>query len=178
VPAEKDLFGESDSNLVVEQPLAKDLLSGSTSDLTDIVHSPLAFSAIVTSEADFADPFDTSAVNHIVAPKETELKFLEKELLADQPQVSQLKQSLSDPDFDPRADVEELDQEFENISQRKSSLSLHIGTAAGKNKAVAFAVQSPDFLKLEDDHCAVKKPLTPYYSRESSLPAEEDPFGK
>lgn len=173
-----DLFSADDhSSLQVTTNLKKDLLSGSTSDLTEIVQTPLEVLALTAESATYVDPFDTSAVSSIVAPGKTELKFLEEELLADRP--SQLKHSLSDPDFDPRADsVGPLkpEEDYTAIAQRKSSLSLQINGAAAKSKTVIFAVPTPDLLKLDGDQSLSKKPLTPYYNRESSIPESDDPF--
>lgn len=172
-----DLFSaEEHSTLQVASLPAKDLLSGSCADLTNISQTPLEVAAVEGESEDFVDPFDTSAVNLIVAPGKTELKFLEKEFLSDG-----LKHSLSDPDFDPRAESEPEPKEqddFDSIVQRKSSLSLHINTATAKSKTVLFAVPTPDLLKIDGDHSVTKKPLTPYYSRESSLPESDtvDPF--
>lgn len=170
-----DLFSaEEHASLHVTANLAKDLLSGSASDLTNLAQTPLEVLVPSEESASFVDPFDTSAVSSIVAPGKTELKFLEEELLA-----NELKHSLSDPDFDPRADNEELPKPEENfaaIAQRKSSLSLHINGAAAKSKTVIFAVPTPDLLKIDGDHSLSKKPLTPYYTRENSIPESDDPF--
>lgn len=128
-----------------------------------------------------ADPFDTSTVESIVAPGKTELKFLEKELLSDNP--SSLKQSLSDPDFDPRAEdptvvvaVAPTQQELDT-AQRKSSLVLNI--QSGGSRLVSFSVQTPDLLRLESNGSKHQKPLTPYYTRNLTTETEEveqDPF--
>ncbi|TDG40096.1 hypothetical protein AWZ03_013480 [Drosophila navojoa] len=162
----------------------RDLLAGSATDLSKVVPAPLAPTLSVDNQEedqDF-DPFDTSAVNAIVQPKATELKFLERELLNET--GSSLKHSLSDPDFDPRADQPEVAAESvprEQIAapepdfdsaRRKSSLSLNI-----QGKSVGFLVPSQDLLAAGNDGGlgANKKPLTPYYQpiqeRES-----EDPF--
>ncbi|XP_053699195.1 protein stoned-A [Sabethes cyaneus] len=173
-----DLFSaEENAQLQVSGALTKDLLSGSNTDITDLAQTPLEVLATGANSEEFVDPFDTSAVNSIVAPGKTELKFLEEELLADK--SSGLKHSLSDPDFDPRADSEPSGQpdEASSIAQRKSSLCLQINGAA-KNKSVVFAVPASDLLRIDADHSITKKPLTPYYSRESSIPESEavDPF--
>lgn len=125
------------------------------------------------------DPFDTSAVNAIVAPGRTELQFLEKELARSGPPprppplpkeiINRLKPSLSDDDFDPRAEEPTpLTQE-----ERKASLSLQI-TPQHK---VTFAVPSPDLLAVDHDG-KIQKPLTPYYEKPSHLKdaSPEDPF--
>ncbi|CAO1406835.1 unnamed protein product [Diamesa hyperborea] len=151
--------------------LRKDLLSNSTTDLSGIV-DPIALSAEI--EIDEVDPFDTSAVNAIVAPGKTELKFLEKELLG-----SQIKKSLSDEDFDPRA--EEPPKDIDSLRQRKSSLSLQITSSVPK--LVSFSVATPDLLRVDGEQSGKhQKPLTPYYNRKSSLldndvvESSEDPF--
>lgn len=110
------------------------------------------------------DPFDTSAVNALVAPGKTELKYLEQELLAK-------KDSLSDDDFDPRADEEK--QPEMDLRQRKSSLSLQITSVT--SKLVSFSCATPDLLKINAD-AGGKKPLTPYYNRAPSLTLDEEPI--
>lgn len=123
------------------------------------------------------DPFDTSAVNAIVAPGRTELKFLEKELAKSGPPprppalpkeiVNRLKPSLSDDDFDPRAEEPApLTKE-----ERKASLSLQINP-----HKVTFAVPSPDLLAVDHDG-KIQKPLTPYYEKpQPDSGSPEDPF--
>jgi hypothetical protein len=174
VEKEVDLFAtpnietapEVDTNQLTV--LKKDLLSGSTTDLsnlTDVVE-PIAPSA-QDEEESFIDPFDTSAVENIVAPGKAELKFLEKEFLE-----SDLKKSLSDPDFDPRADEEEVIQKPPelNLNQRKASLNLNI--YSGAPKIVTFV--SPDLLHTDSEASGkIQKPLTPYYNRNSSLGSNE-----
>lgn len=169
---EVDLFATP--NLESKEPpnqlsvLKKDLLSGSASDLTNFVE-PIAPSAEEEIEI---DPFDTSAVDKIVAPGKTELKYLEKELLE-----TDLKRSLSDPDFDPRAleePVEEIVPKHveSNLQQRKSSLSLHIHPVIPR--AVSFAATPPDLLQVDSETSGKnQKPLTPYYNRKSSLLSNE-----
>lgn len=135
----------------------KDLLSGSTSDLTDLSHVPvIAASESIEKEI---DPFDTSAISELVQPKETEIKFLEKELLSD----SGLKHSLSDPDFDPRSDEKLVEKPQAQIStaERKSSLCLNIGQHSAKT--VVFDVSGT----LNPNSEGKKKPVTPYYSDKS-----------
>lgn len=149
-----------ESPKAIEAPIAtltvkpKDLLSGSTSDLTDLSHIPV-IQASESIEQEI-DPFDTSGVISLVQPKETEIKFLEKELLSD----TILKHSISDPDFDPRSD-EPIAQSSNSVSDRKSSLCLNISSA---HKTVAFTGQ----LAVDDNNSdGKKKPVTPYYSRHS-----------
>ncbi|XP_060662228.1 protein stoned-A [Drosophila nasuta] len=170
---------------------ARDLLAGSATDLSKVVPAPLAptLSVDQADEGQDFDPFDTSAVNALVQPKATELRFLERELLNES--GSNLKHSLSDPDFDPRAGQEEEkpaktapvvvaqitvgDPDFDSV-RRKSSLSLNI-----QGKSVGFLVPSgQDLLAAGNDHLgANKKPLTPYYAPSAQTISEresEDPF--
>ncbi|CAD1471373.1 unnamed protein product [Heterotrigona itama] len=79
----------------------KDLLGGSTTDLSQLADEPIA----PVEDISYVDPFDTSAVKEI-PPGKTELKFLEKELLGEQPDVSN---SLDDEDFDPRKDEQPVE---------------------------------------------------------------------
>ncbi|XP_031625065.1 protein stoned-A [Contarinia nasturtii] len=143
------------SSLAVKQ---KDLLSGSTSDLTDLSHVPV-ISASESIEKEI-DPFDTSTISELVQPKETEIKFLEKELLSD----SGIKHSLSDPDFDPRSD-EKVAQPQTQIStaERKSSLCLNINQHH-QTKSVVFDVSNT--LNINNGE-GKKKPVTPYYTDKS-----------
>lgn len=148
------------ASLAVKQ---KDLLSGSTSDLTDLSHIPvIAASESIELEI---DPFDTSAVSALVQPKETEIKFLEKELLSD----SGLKHSISDPDFDPRCDEKVPQTPVLSTAERKSSLSLNIGAPHTATKAVAFNVGGQ--LAVGNSENKKSKPLTPYYT---DKPIEDD----
>jgi len=163
---------------------ARDLLAGSSTDLSRVCPSPLAPTVQIDSDPEDFDPFDTSAVSAIVQPKATELKFIERELITE----SALKRSLSDPDFDPRADEEESDIPISvniqtthsevpdnfDIARRKSSLSLNI-----TSKTVGFVVPDQDLLGAGNEHPGNKKPLTPYYAPSGGAIAEkesEDPF--
>ncbi|XP_034477714.1 protein stoned-A [Drosophila innubila] len=170
----------------------RDLLAGSATDLSKVVPAPLAPTLSVDQQEedqDF-DPFDTSAINALVQPKATELRFLERELLNES--GSSLKHSLSDPDFDPRAGQEEvvspplvsvpvaqilIPEPDIDSARRKSSLSLNI-----QGKSVGFLVPSgQDLLAAGNDGClgGNKKPLTPYYAPSAQSIAEresDDPF--
>lgn len=161
---EVDIFDTSRASRVLNSTLLtvekKDLLSTSQTDIT----SALAPTADIIDTEEEIDPFDTSAVDAIVAPGKAELKFLEKELLE------------SDDEFDPRAGEEK--PSAEELRRRKSSLSLTLSTPKG---GVSFIVPTPDLLKAEEQSGKIQKPLTPYYHRESSLVLEdeipeEDPF--
>lgn len=144
------------STLIVQK---KDLLSGSTSDLTDLSHVPV-IAASETIEQEI-DPFDTSAVVALVQPRETEIKFLERELLSD----SGLKHSISDPDFDPRGDEKpsQIGKVPISTAERKSSLCLNISAPHTAVKTVAFDVGS-QFSVGNNGETKKGKPVTPYYS--------------
>lgn len=162
---------------------ARDLLAGSATDLSQVVPAPLAPTLSVDQEPEDFDPFDTSAVTALVQPKATELRFLERELLNES--GGGLKHSLSDPDFDPRADqdqnpppvvqpakakVDQIQPEPEfDAARRKSSLSLNI-----QAKSVGFLVPAPDLLGVGNEAGANKKPLTPYYAPASKSIEEKD----
>jgi len=51
--------------------------------------------------ARYADPFDTSAADHVAVPGKVELKFIEKEFLSD---VKLSQDHLIDDEFDPRGE--------------------------------------------------------------------------
>ncbi|KAG4074806.1 hypothetical protein HA402_006445 [Bradysia odoriphaga] len=157
---------------LIKKPI--DLLAGSNSDLTQL---PIDVPIVpVSEEEQEVDPFDTSAVTHIVQPKEVEIKILEKELLSD----IKIRQSLSDPDFDPRAEEEaaseiRLKEEYENTARRKSSLSLNI-SGGGAQKSVVFALGA-DLLGSTNLSSKIQKPLTPYYPGQiEEETANDDPF--
>lgn len=133
----------------------------------------------VDVEPEDIDPFDTSAIAAIVAPKATEIQFLEKELLSD---TATIHHSLSDPDFYPRAvdTVEETASpppSTADLNRRKSSLSLNIAPNTFPLKTVGFA---SDFLAVSAAANAagkIQKPLTPYYAEQLVEEKEpEDPF--
>lgn len=155
---------------LIKKPI--DLLAGSNSDLTQL---PIDVPIIPVSEEEREiDPFDTSAVSHIVQPKETEIKILEQELLSD----TNLKHSLSDPDFDPRAEEErkveiQIKEDYDNTARRKSSLSLNI--TGGTPKSVVFALGA-DLLGSTNITGKIQKPLTPYYPGEIAEETTNDPF--
>ncbi|XP_018897985.2 protein stoned-A [Bemisia tabaci] len=148
----------------VSRPLSfqhRDLLGGSTTDLSKIGHDPLEPKANSgVEEITYTDPFDVSAVEQLTAPGKAELKVIEKELLESKSDpISQL----DDDDFDPRAeestkpDLKRPDQLF--TATKRASVP----------KIVAFKVESPtnklDLLTAVDqeEESKVNKPLTPYY---------------
>lgn len=158
--AEKDFF-ETVRPLSLEH---RDLLGGSTTDLSVIGHHPIAPNN-PTTEISQIDPFDTSIAESLL-PGKGELKLLEKELLDDS-KVSQQKIIIEeDDDFDPRA--EEIVRPVElNLKEKRVSIPK-----------VTFALEKD---LLTDDHHGelhVAKPLTPYYPQDN--PNEEsfdiDPF--
>lgn len=157
------------SNLSVAR---KDLLSTSHTDLANIV--PTLEPSVDNESEPEIDPFDTSAVNALVAPGKTELKYLEQELLQNNRTVT----CESDDDFDPRAG-EEPKKDFESLRQRKSSLSLEINQTT--TKRVSIVLKTPDLLKIDAEAGGkIPKPLTPYYPRQQSMTFDEetveDPF--
>ncbi|RZF43007.1 hypothetical protein LSTR_LSTR016612 [Laodelphax striatellus] len=152
----------------------RDLLGGSTTDLSKIGHSPIepastkdgGLKGINSDELSYCDPFDTSVVNDLVAPGKAELKFLEKELLAEQTPVVE-----EDDDFDPRAE--------ESPPRRKSiprPEQLFIGDSKRQSipKVVAFNVTAEepleDLLSVgQNETTKASKPLTPYYPEQKLL---------
>ncbi|XP_063993687.1 uncharacterized protein LOC135171230 [Diachasmimorpha longicaudata] len=166
----------------------KDLLGGSTTDLSQLVDEPIAPVEDIT----YTDPFDTSGIQEL-PPGQAELKFLEKELLGDS--GNQPVNTLDDDDFDPRegetpapAESPQFQVKFEAEEEdktippqgRKPSRPEALGLAAVK--AVAFELptpsQRPDLLITgEEEKSIASKPLTPYYSQKSledALPEDED----
>lgn len=176
----------------------KDLLGGSTTDLSQLADEPIA----PVEEITYVDPFDTSAVKEL-PPGKTELKVLEKELLGEQ-SSSYVE---DDSDFDPRKDEEPVKQspakpppprpsapvkpvfdvnfEEDEIEatptnlERKASRPEVLELAP--TKAVAFELPTPskrpDLLATtEEEKTLPSKPLTPYYSQKpiEELPIEDD----
>lgn len=179
----------------------KDLLGGSTTDLSQLADQPIAPEEEIT----YVDPFDTSAVQEL-PPGKTELKVLEKELLGEQTN-SHIEDD--DDDFDPRKDEELVKQlpakpppprppvpvptkpafeiDFEEDTEtaptkleRKTSRPEVLELAP--TKVVAFELPTPskrpDLLATsEEEKTLPSKPLTPYYSQKSleeSLPIDEE----
>ncbi|CAH2090655.1 unnamed protein product [Euphydryas editha] len=136
-----------------ENKSQRDLLGGSTTDLTQLNDSPLDPVDINNTEI---DPFDTTIVDKIVAPGKIELKLLEQELIGASPPVP-IYRVPSDPDFDPRADEPKT---VERRASRPENLTV--------NKNVVFNVNSAENSGLDSKSKPVK-PLTPYYSREVSI---------
>ncbi|XP_024870114.1 protein stoned-B-like [Temnothorax curvispinosus] len=178
----------------------KDLLGGSTTDLSQLADEPIA----PVEEITYVDPFDTSAVKEL-PPGKTELKVLEKELLGEQ-SSSYVE---DDSDFDPRKDEESVKilpakppplrpsapvnpvfdvnfEEDEKIEaaptnfERKASRPEVLELAPIKTVAFELPTPSkrPDLLATsEEEKTLPSKPLTPYYSQKSieeSLPIEDD----
>lgn len=145
------------------EPAHKDLLGGSNTDLSQLGNDPLKPS-LNDDYIEYRDPFDTSIVETAKQPGQTELKFLERELLGD---IRVERTSVSDDEFDPRGG-----------EPRERSVSrpevLNVG------KTVSFDIPSPTQTDLEHK---VVKPLTPFYVRKNSVPEQvlspeelEDPF--
>ncbi|XP_075233825.1 stoned A [Lycorma delicatula] len=168
-----------------QEPLSfkhRDLLGGSTTDLSKISHNPIEPAPVLDKgeeEISYCDPFDTSVVNDLVAPGKAELKFLEKELLAEGPTNNHI---VNDDDFDPRAESPPRKKSIPRPEQ------LFIGDKRQSiPKVVAFKVESPepiaDLLSGSgNEACKASKPLTPYYPEpklletKSTSDSEQDPF--
>ncbi|CAG4992648.1 unnamed protein product [Colias eurytheme] len=131
----------------------RDLLGGSTTDLTQLGDSPLD-----PVDLNDIDPFDTTIVDKIVAPGRVELKLLEEELIDPTPVT--IYKVPSDPDFDPRAD-EVIDKKTERRASRPENLTV--------SKSVVFDVDGANDVNCLDSKAKPTKPLTPYYSREVSI---------
>lgn len=161
----------SEHNFLEEEqkPLSlqhRDLLGGSTTDLSKISDCPIEPAAHIDSDdLLYSDPFDTSVVDVLVAPGKTELKFLEQELLD-----GVIYQIEEDDEFDPRAQsstaptktVVRPDQL--PIGEKRLSIS----------KVVAFNIDPPqaetDLLAVDhEENLKVSKPLTPYYANPEEL---------
>lgn len=103
---------------------------------------------------EYCDPFDTSIVETAKLPGQTELKFLERELLGE------IKESLDDDsDFNPRSNEEPTEKQ--------------------QTRKVSFDLPLDQHQNLLDTGVKITKPLTPYYIRENSIPEIEeaaDPF--
>lgn len=137
----------------------RDLLGGSTTDLSQLADAPISPKEVLSDDyLEYCDPFDTSIVDQAVIPGRTELKFLEKELLGEE---GGLKHSLSDPDFDPRAEEKEpVPQPALRKSSRPDILPVN-------SKQVVFAVPGLNTDESELLGCSQKpgKPVTPYYPK-------------
>lgn len=146
-----------EANLNSIKPIHRDLLGGSNTDLSQIGDEPIKPDQTTEeSFSDYSDPFDTSTVDQIVAPGHTELKFLEKELLGD----VIIAQELEDPDFNPRDDESEHEK-----PHRPEVLEVH------PPKVVKFIEPTvPDLLGADHEDHKHRKPLTPYYVRDNSIP--------
>lgn len=161
-------------------------MAGSNPDLTNLSHIPIIPTESFDQQTEI-DPFDTSAVNSIVLPKAAEIKFLEKELLSGPTLTAAIHHSLSDPDFDPRAEEESVPElkirnDYQETARRKSSLSLNIGSSSAHKSVVFVNKIGGDLLSAVDDYSTgngkIQKPLTPYYNNQPSIEEKEseDPF--
>lgn len=138
--------------------LKKDLLGGSTTDLSHIDFTPIEPTVDKSpEEIGFSsdDPFDTSIVHSLTAPGKAELKLLEQDLLAETgyTEIKTEEKTIQRPDL--------------LIGTKKQSIP----------KVVAF-IEPPGVNGTEENS---KKPVTPYYPGKSFesetldfLTAEED----
>lgn len=138
-----------------ESSISRDLLGGSTTDLTQLGDSPLNPVDVNDRNGDEIDPFDTTIVDKIVAPGRVELKLLEQELIGASP--APIYRVPSDPDFDPRA-------EEPKVSERRASRPENLVVS----KSVVFNVEDDTTVDL-DVKPKPSKPVTPYYTRELSI---------
>lgn len=140
----------------------RDLLGGSTTDLSNIGDCPIEPIAPKEGSDDliYSDPFDTSVVEELVAPGKTELKFLEKELL--EGVISRIE---DDEDFDPRAESPPKSSKPPRPDQ------LPVGEKRlSIPKVVAFNINTLQaetdlFAVDQEENSKVSKPLTPYYAK-------------
>lgn len=161
-PAGKDQEEDEETGLRSLTLGHRDLLGGSTTDLSKLGHDPIQPAEQREEPETEIDPFDTSVVEVLAAPGKAELKLLEKELLEET--ESTLKRSLSDQDFNPRAEEPEERESEEPEVDVPDLLNVRIGVP----KAVAFDIPTPsarpDLLVVGSEEGArISKPLTPYY---------------
>ena len=143
----------------------RDLLGGSTTDLSKLGHEPIQPAEQEEIPETYIDPFDTSVVEILAAPGKAELKFLEKELLGEA--EGSLKRSLSDQDFNPRSEEPEVLKKEEPEVDVPDLLNVE----SSVTKVVAFDVPTPsarpDLLIVGSEEGArISKPLTPYYVKD------------
>ncbi|XP_050307878.1 protein stoned-A [Anthonomus grandis grandis] len=156
----------ADSELTLIKPVHRDLLGGSTSDLSKLGDKPiLPTEEAKSEEVRYSDPFDTSIVDSVKAPGQAELKFLEKELLSDLNTSVSKAHSIDDDDFNPRA--------LETQTAKARTLSRPDVLNVAGSKTVSFAV--PKDLLGAEDTTKVAKPLTPFYVRKNSVPGTKTP---
>ncbi|XP_054261452.1 protein stoned-A [Macrosteles quadrilineatus] len=152
-----------------QRPLSfkhRDLLGGSTTDLSNIGDCPIEPTAQKEGSDDlkYSDPFDTSVVEELVAPGKTELKFLEKELLDGV--ISRID---DDADFDPRAESPP------KFTRPPRPDQLPVGEKRFSiPKVVAFNIDTlqpeTDLLAVDqEENSKVGKPLTPYYANSEEV---------
>lgn len=183
-PAGKDQEEDEETGLRSLTLGHRDLLGGSTTDLSKLGHDPIQPAEQEEVPETETDPFDTSVIDVLAAPGKAELKFLEKELLGEA--TDTLKRSLSDQDFNPRAEEpEELKAEEPEVDV-PDLLNVRVGVP----KAVAFEVPTPsarpDLLVVgSEEGVRICKPLTPYYvnvqpvdifAKQNGVVDDADPF--
>jgi hypothetical protein len=161
-PAGQDQGADEETGLRSLTLEHRDLLGGSTTDLSKLGHDPIQPAGKEEVPETEIDPFDTSVVEVLAAPGKAELKFLEKELLGEV--EGTLKRSLSDEDFNPRAEEPEESRTEDPVGDVPDLLNVKSGVP----KVVAFDVPTPsarpDLLVVGSEEGArISKPLTPYY---------------
>lgn len=178
----EDLFdstGNQEGEFVSSLQLShRDLLGGSTTDLSKLGHDPISPDEAIESKeeeielGDYVDPFDTSIVDPKIAPGKAELKIIEKELLGETEAAAEpvvLHRSISDPDFDPRGEEEgpppqTVNQAVEVALSRPDLLEVE-SRAQSESQTVESVLSPssrPDLLSVgEDAESEYTKPLTP-----------------
>ncbi|XP_050430401.1 LOW QUALITY PROTEIN: protein stoned-B-like [Adelges cooleyi] len=143
----------------------RDLLGGSTTDLSVIGHHPIEPNNPTTEKTDI-DPFDTSIAESLL-PGKGELKLLENELLNNSENQNKKIIIEEDDDFNPRAEEPTTRPIELNLNDKRTSVPK-----------VTFALE-PDLL-TDDSHgeLHISKPLTPYYptSEVEEVNVVTDPF--
>ncbi|XP_049943318.1 uncharacterized protein LOC126424624 [Schistocerca serialis cubense] len=171
--------GEEELNSLT--PSHRDLLGGSTTDLSKLGHDPIEPAAGAADEAEevscFAeDPFDTSVVERVAAPGKAEVRYLEEELLGGVTAAPERR--LSDPDFDPRAAEDEAQQQAtavvtEVVVEAEAAVQKRPDLLGAATKVVSFDLptpsERPDLLAVEEDKAPIAKPLTPYYPEPKTI---------
>lgn len=160
-------------------------MGGSVTDLSNLEDKPLKPSdqAENVNYIEYCDPFDTTGVDVATVPGQTELKFLEKELLSDIQvldiytikthntltitlcfKVKKVDLLSEEDDFNPRVEEPKPTPHF--LGGKRDSI----------NKTVAFSLpldQSELISATPEEIRKVVKPLTPYYVRKNSVPGQE-----
>lgn len=136
------------------KPLHRDLLGGSSTDLSQLVHDPIEPKVEGdNTELEDYDPFDTSVVE-VLLPGKAELRFIEQELLDQKEQTT--TEVLEDDDFDPRGTA--------------------LDSTVNKTAELPSPSARPDLFADECEEPSAFKPLTPQTGQRANNLQEADPF--